>query len=520
MDQGGGSSPFYNKRYSADNLQRLARTNSHSARNNLLDNIDTSMSAGSSMMGGQSLDEMVQGNDLEQQRRRRSLQQFGNQSPSAAQMMGYGSPTHSDYNNFGMSPGPIRHPSTVLANGGGIAKRRMQSKNIGSLSSPVHTASDAGAGDFGIGADPMAQSPMFHQQMDDDSMNLDMPDMGMGTYDNSIGQHTGGNMDFLSQPDYGNTLSAPVNNGSSLIGAGDDNMIDDIGQINFDPSRELSSNSQMFSNLHDSGQNTPIPHNHGMSNNGVSQGMNSRTGPLEFHAPSQQHNYKSMNNFSTGHSIERQETPRYLNAYSQSGFDMLGVLMRVSARPKPQINIGAVDMSCAFVVCDVTQHDVPIVYCSEMFERLTGYVRHEILGRNCRFLQAPDSKVQAGIKRKYVDDKSVYHLKSMINQRQEAQISLINYRKGGQPFMNLLTMIPIAWDTDEIRYFVGFQVDLVEQPTSITNKNPGKHLVAKVWAISSLLTLGRWVLLYQLPTRTSPALYCTKHSRNKQSPGY
>ena len=165
--------------------------------------------------------------------------------------------------------------------------------------------------------------------------------------------------------------------------------------------------------------------------------------------------------------------PQYRNAYSSSGFDMLGVLMRVATRPNPQINIGAVDMSCAFVVCDVSQHDLPIVYCSDVFERLTAYTRHEILGRNCRFLQSPDGKIQAGVKRKYVDDKSVLRIKNMITQRMETQISLINYRKGGQPFMNLLTMIPIRWDSDEVKYYVGFQVDLVEQPTSITNKNPG-----------------------------------------------
>ena len=191
-------------------------------------------------------------------------------------------------------------------------------------------------------------------------------------------------------------------------------------------------------------------------------------------------NSQNVNNFTTGHTNNigmsednpGQIIPQYLNAYSSTGFDMLNVLMRVATRPKPRINIGAVDMSCAFVVCDVSQHDLPIVYCSEMFERLTGYNRHEILGRNCRFLQAPDGRVESGIKRKYVDDRAVLHLKNMINQRQEAQISLINYRKGGQPFMNLLTMIPIAWESDEIRYYVGFQVDLVEQPTSITNKNP------------------------------------------------
>ncbi|KAK0650787.1 White collar 1 protein [Lasiodiplodia hormozganensis] len=164
---------------------------------------------------------------------------------------------------------------------------------------------------------------------------------------------------------------------------------------------------------------------------------------------------------------------QFKNAYSSSGFDMLGVLMRVATRPKPEINIGSVDLSCAFVVCDAEKDDNPIVYCSENFERLTGYTRHMILGRNCRFLQSPDGQVEAGCKRKYVDDDSVLYLKNMINTRREAQISLINYRRGGQPFMNLLTMIPITWDDSEIiKFFVGFQVDLVEQPNSVTNKNP------------------------------------------------
>nr|POE98302.1 white collar 1 protein [Quercus suber] len=147
--------------------------------------------------------------------------------------------------------------------------------------------------------------------------------------------------------------------------------------------------------------------------------------------------------------------------------------MRVATRPNPQINIGAVDLSCAFVVCDAEMDDTPIVYCSDNFERLTGYTKHMILGRNCRFLQSPDGQVSPGIRRKYVDDDSVLYLKNMTNLQREAQISLINYRRGGQPFMNLLTMIPITWDSDKIKFFVGFQVDLVEQPNAVTDKNPG-----------------------------------------------
>ncbi|KAJ5726446.1 uncharacterized protein N7483_007803 [Penicillium malachiteum] len=158
--------------------------------------------------------------------------------------------------------------------------------------------------------------------------------------------------------------------------------------------------------------------------------------------------------------------------YSSSGFDVLGVLSRVAARPNPKINIGAVDLSCAFVLCDIWQKDHPIVYVSEAFERLTGYVKDEIVGRNCRFLQDPNGDLKAGMKRTFVDGQTVYRLRSTIHERSEIQASIINYRKGGQPFMNLITMIPIQWESEEYRYYVGFQVDLVEKPDAITRRNP------------------------------------------------
>lgn len=44
--------------------------------------------------------------------------------------------------------------------------------------------------------------------------------------------------------------------------------------------------------------------------------------------------------------------------------------------------------------------------------------------------------------------------------------------------MNLLTMIPISWEPGgKVKFFVGFQVDLVEQPGAMTNKNPGKLVI-------------------------------------------
>ncbi|KAJ5566294.1 transcriptional regulator family: GATA type zinc finger [Penicillium sp. DV-2018c] len=158
--------------------------------------------------------------------------------------------------------------------------------------------------------------------------------------------------------------------------------------------------------------------------------------------------------------------------YSSTGFDVLGALGRVAMRPNPKINIGAVDLSCAFVMCDILAEDQPIIYVSEAFERLTGYTKDEIVGRNCRFLQAPDGRIKSGAKRTFVDEQTVHRMRSTIDARNEIQASIINYRKGGQPFMNLVTMIPIKWDSDVYRYYVGFQVDLVEKPDAVTRRNP------------------------------------------------
>lgn len=141
------------------------------------------------------------------------------------------------------------------------------------------------------------------------------------------------------------------------------------------------------------------------------------------------------------------------------------------SRGNPRIDLGPVDLSCAFVLCDLTMEDNPIVYVSHAFERLTGYNEKEIVGRNCRFLQSPHAKVEKGEPRKFVDSHTVSRLRSAVDRRSEIQVSIINYRKGGQPFLNLVTMIPVRWNAKD--YYVGFQVDLVERPEAVTRRNSG-----------------------------------------------
>ncbi|KWU46188.1 hypothetical protein RHOSPDRAFT_9256, partial [Rhodotorula sp. JG-1b] len=166
--------------------------------------------------------------------------------------------------------------------------------------------------------------------------------------------------------------------------------------------------------------------------------------------------------------------------YSGTGFDLVGILARVVNRRSPTIEIGAVDMSCSFVVVDARKFDTPIVYASETFARLTGYETDEIVGRNCRFLQAPgDQTVVQGEKRRYTDGNAAHHLRKHIERGEETQVSLINYHKGGKPFINLVTCVPVSMDdSGQVSYFVGFQVDLVDQPAAILDKmQNGSYIV-------------------------------------------
>jgi len=57
------------------------------------------------------------------------------------------------------------------------------------------------------------------------------------------------------------------------------------------------------------------------------------------------------------------------------------------------------------------------------------------------------------------DSKILQDLRRDISRRVETQHSILNYRKDGTRFQNLVTMIPVAWDSPDIRYYVGFQAD-------------------------------------------------------------
>lgn len=100
-------------------------------------------------------------------------------------------------------------------------------------------------------------------------------------------------------------------------------------------------------------------------------------------------------------------------------------------------------------IVDAQAPDLPIVFVNDAFLNMTGYRRDEVVGRNCRFLQGPDT-----------DGEAVMALARAVDQGEAANLDVLNYRKDGTPFWNALQISPVRDINRQIVYFIGSQVDV------------------------------------------------------------
>ena len=104
------------------------------------------------------------------------------------------------------------------------------------------------------------------------------------------------------------------------------------------------------------------------------------------------------------------------------------------------------------VLVDCLQPDMPISFVNSGFERITGYSRAETIGKNCRFLQGPET-----------DQDTVAALRQGIHKGQSFTSRLLNYRKDGTTFWNDLIINPIVDTASNLTGFVGIQNDVTSE---------------------------------------------------------
>ena len=100
----------------------------------------------------------------------------------------------------------------------------------------------------------------------------------------------------------------------------------------------------------------------------------------------------------------------------------------------------------SMVISDPSLSDTPIIFTSDEFEKQTGYPPEEVLGRNCRFLQGPET-----------DPKAVQAIRDALAAKTKITIDILNYRKDGSKFWNRLRIRPVFNAKGELDYFVGTQ---------------------------------------------------------------
>jgi PAS domain S-box-containing protein len=98
------------------------------------------------------------------------------------------------------------------------------------------------------------------------------------------------------------------------------------------------------------------------------------------------------------------------------------------------------------VISDPSLPDNPMIYVSEEFQKQTGYSAEEALGRNCRFLQGPET-----------DPNAVEAIRHALKAQTVFTIDILNYRKDGTPFLNRLRIRPIYDAEGALLFFAGAQ---------------------------------------------------------------
>lgn len=149
------------------------------------------------------------------------------------------------------------------------------------------------------------------------------------------------------------------------------------------------------------------------------------------------------------HQLSPNKLDKTLNTFQKGKFLFSGTTINDSFELLTQ----ALDASISgLIITDHRQPDNPIVYCNTAFEKISGYSRNEIIGHNCRFLQA-DDRNQA--------ERTI--LSKSIKNGSACTVEIRNYRKNGDLFWNELYMSPVKDTNGEVTHFIGVQNDVTER---------------------------------------------------------
>ena len=167
----------------------------------------------------------------------------------------------------------------------------------------------------------------------------------------------------------------------------------------------------------------------------------------------------------------------------------------VGAVPPSNLSAIALEMFAAVLeaspdtisIADATCPDMPLVYVNPAFTDTTGYEAQDVIGRNCRFLQGPQT-----------DPNVVRNLADTVRQQKSGAFEILNYRRDGQPFVNALKLTPVFDAGGSLVAYLGIQRDITEEKLRAQHDRVENRLEA--------LGLASGALAHELNNLLQPAI--------------
>ncbi|OJD35429.1 white collar protein [Diplodia corticola] len=165
--------------------------------------------------------------------------------------------------------------------------------------------------------------------------------------------------------------------------------------------------------------------------------------------------------------LAQEDLPAYVS-YVWVQVVSLSIQMRITGTLPPHLREASEGLAETFCLTDPSRKDNPIIFASEEFHRTTQYGVSYAIGRNCRFLQGPRT-----------NPFSVKRLSKAIREGTEINELILNYRRDGSTFLNLLMMAPLMDNRGKVRYFIGSQVDVSGLAKECTDLPGLRRMLAK-----------------------------------------
>ncbi len=141
-----------------------------------------------------------------------------------------------------------------------------------------------------------------------------------------------------------------------------------------------------------------------------------------------------------------------LDRVSAAALTIYDVTQLRYAQSQLELRTRAIDASkSGIIIADALADDMPIIYCNQGFEEISGYQAVDVRGRNCRFMQGAET-----------DPADVETIREAIRNRTGCRVTILNYRRDGKAFYNDLILTPVHDANGQVTHYVGIQHDITE----------------------------------------------------------